>query len=95
MVCSNRTAISIVDVKQNASTTFCHWSRNWFGLIFCSVFGIGAATCCDSESSSVEEEDGGGFELGWSWPDMKVMIEVKNAWRLEVRDILFSCVFGA
>ena len=26
---------------------------------------------------------------------MKVMIEVKNAWRLKVMDILFSCVFGA
>lgn len=53
LICANRTAISLADVKHNAITTFCHWGRNWFGLICCSVFGIGAETRCDSESSSV------------------------------------------
>lgn len=90
LACANRTAISIADVKKSAITIFCHWSRNWFGLFCCSVFGIGETTCCDSESS-IEGEDGSGSNLGRSL-DMKLMIEVKNALRLEVMDIFFLCV---
>lgn len=38
-----------------------------------------------------EGEDGGGSELGRSWPDMKIMIELKYALRLGSNGH-FSCV---
>lgn len=90
LACANRTLISVAEVKQNAITIFCHRSRNWFGLFCCSVFEIGEATCCDSESS-IEGEASSGSDLGRSL-DRKLMIEVKNALRLEVMDIFILCV---